>query len=154
MSKGVAAAVAALCVLVEIADAFVPASPLGGMRTSLPRSAALGRMSKNKNGLLGASLTATSPSTTTQKKSQDKDILASRLSDMLKLDSRPERIGDKKTVIITGASSGIGLKAAIELANAVSIPGCIPALERGRRRCPVNFQHFVPCLPAAALRLV
>jgi len=110
MSRTIALCLAILS-FVAGADAFLPTSPALGGRFSASRKSALS--SRAKGGLLGAKLTATSNVV------QNQEIVAARLSDMLKLNDNKARIGDKKTVIITGASSGIGLQAAIELANVV-----------------------------------
>jgi len=63
--------------------------------------------------LLGVSSVATS----TQTMTKDTEINVSRMADMFTASDLKRKVGNRRSVIITGSSSGIGLAAATELAS-------------------------------------
>ena len=118
MASKIAACAAVLCAAVG-SDAFMPTpSHLGGVQQRLPVSAGAARTTRPKTGLLAASL-STQNLEKASTRTQARNVDVSKLSDILKLNVSQERLYGKKTVVITGSSSGIGLQAAIELAKEV-----------------------------------
>lgn len=99
-----------LC-LASTAIAFIPQAALPGRLRSSVRASA----SKRTFGLHNLKLTISEAPPATSVIADDAD-LAKSLATFLK---RPAtgKVGERKTVIITGASSGIGLEAARQLAN-------------------------------------
>lgn len=155
MASKIAACAAVLCAAVG-SDAFMPTpSHLGGVRPRLPASAGVGRTTQPKSGLLAASLsTQNLEKATTRTQGRNKDIDVSKLSDILKLNFSQERLYGKKTVVITGSSSGIGLQAAIELSKHVRLPRPSPPAPQHTGSSILRARHAAECCLAAAAMLV
>lgn len=122
----VALTVLCMCITVSV-EAFMPG--LATMRVG--RSV---RHSVNKKmGLRTARLTVSE-----ERVAVEEDDIPASLAGFLKKSSAQD-IQNRKTVIITGASSGIGLEAARQLANEVNPPSCSHSLHY-KARAEITFR--------------
>uniref|UniRef100_A0A6T8NUL2 protochlorophyllide reductase n=1 Tax=Hemiselmis andersenii TaxID=464988 RepID=A0A6T8NUL2_HEMAN len=103
----------ALCALAGDAAAFLQTPAAIGGRLLAGRSGKHFAPSR-RGGLRGVKLTASTSGSATIVK--DAEVNVSRIADILTISDVKKRVGNRRTVIITGSSSGIGLAAATELA--------------------------------------